>query len=315
VPQEAERGFRPRLMGFVTMLTGEATVSKRKICAIIGYLGIKISLGALCKVHKLAAEVLCKPYEEIKTAVLQSSNVNGDETSWRLKHKKCWAWIGATPQATFFRIDPSRSQEAFKRIFGGFENTLTTDRYNAYNCYAGNKQICLAHIARDFAKVSERPGADGAIGRILAGELGLIFSLWKEFKTGAFTREQLQSKVLEHVENIKVSLTVGASAEGIGNKTTAFCNDLLDRFESLWRFLDEEGVEPTNNLAERGLRPMVIFRKISGGSHSEWGMRFTERLFTVACTLKQRSGNLFEYLSQSFKAFLHRAQAPPLPTV
>lgn len=314
VPPEAERGFGPRLMGFVTMLTGEAGVTKRKICAISGHLGIKISLGGLCNIHKLASDILHEPYEKIRSEVLQSSNVNGDESSWRLKHKKCWIWIGATSKATFFKIDPSRSQEAFKRIFNGFENTLTTDRYGGYNCYQGNKQACLAHIARDFNKVAERTGADGAMGRILALQLKSIFALWGEFKDAVFSREQLQFKAQIHVQNINDALTIIASAEGIGNKTASLALNLLDRFSTLWTFLYEEGVEPTNNLAERGLRPAVIFRKLSGGSQSQWGIHFVERLFTVSCSLRQRKENLFEYLSERFEAYIRGSPGVPLPS-
>jgi transposase len=312
VPPEAELGFGPRLMGFLTMLTGEAGVTKRKICAITGHLGIKISLGGLCNIHKLAGRILHEPYEEIRSEVLQSPNVNGDESGWYLKHKRCWIWIGATPKATFFKIDPSRSQEAFKRIFSGFKNTLTTDRYGGYNCYDGNKQACLAHIDRDFDKVAERHGVDGAIGRILSGELKLIFALWFEFKNTVLTREEMQLKAQVHIENIKTTLTVSASAEGVGNKTAAFSFDLLNRFPTLWLFLYEEGVEPTNNLAERGLRPAVIFRKLSGGSQSEWGTCFIERLLTITCTLRQRAGNVFEYLSESFEAHIRGSRAPPI---
>ncbi len=125
-------------------------------------------------------------------------------------------------------------------------------------------------------------------------------------------REQLQIEEQVHITNIKDTLTVSASAEGVENKTVAFSLDLLDRFSTLWTFLYEEGVEPTNNLAERGLRPAVIFRKLSGGNHSEWGICFTERLFTVACTLRQRTGNLFEFLAQSFKAHIHCSPGPPI---
>jgi len=128
VPQEARKSFGPRLMAFLTMLSGEAGVTKRKICAIIGHLGIKISLGSLCNIHRLAAALLEKPFEEIRSVALQSSNLNADESSWRCKHGKCWLWIGATPGATFFCIDPSRNQVAFERIYSGFHNTLTTDR-------------------------------------------------------------------------------------------------------------------------------------------------------------------------------------------
>lgn len=312
VPKEAERGFGPRLMGFLTMLSGEAKVTKRKICSIAAHLGIKISLGALCNIHRLAADILKGPFEEVREAVLREKNVNADETSWRLKSKKCWIWIGATPVATFFSIDPSRSREAFERIFRTYQNTLSSDRYGAYRRYKGVKQSCLAHIDRDFKKVSERKGADGALGRILSGELGLIFSLWKQFKNEALSRKELQTQAEIHVKNIKDTLTVLASAKEIQSKSRNLGKNLLNCFSTLWVFLYEEGVEPTNNLAERGLRPAVIWRKISGGSQSDWGLNFTERLLTVSFTLRQRSGNLFEFLSRAFDAHLKGSSIPLL---
>lgn len=312
IPKEAERGFGPRLMGFLTMLSGEAKASKRKICCIAAHLGISISLGALCNIHRLAADILKAPYEEVVAVALKEKNVNADETSWRLKAKKCWIWIGATPIATFFAIDPSRSREAFERIFRTFQNTLSSDRYGAYRRYEGTKQSCLAHIVRDFKKVSERKGADGALGRILNVELGLIFSLWKQFKNDDLSRKELQAQAEVHIKNIKDALTVLASAKEIQSKSRNLGKNLLNCFSTLWVFLYEEGVEPTNNLAERGLRPAVIWRKITGGNQSNWGLNFTERILTVSFTLKQRSGNLFEFLTQAFDAYLKGALAPSI---
>jgi len=312
IPIEAEKGFGPRLMGFMTMLRGEGHLSQRKICSITGYLGTKISLGGLCNVHKLAATLLEKPFEEIREAVLSAENVNGDETSWRLRGKRCWIWIGATLRATFFQIDPSRSQEAFKRVFGGFVNTLTSDRYGAYNLYEGKKQACLAHILRDFTKMGERSGADGAIGRILLEQLKEIFGHWKKFKNAEMTRVACREAANPHIQNINDALSVGASAEQIGNKSQSLCCDLLTRFATLWTFLEQEGVEPTNNLAERGLRPFVIARKLSNGSQSDWGIQFSERTMTVVCTLKQQARNVFEYLTQVFFSHLGQGPAPPV---
>jgi transposase len=312
VPIEAERGFGPRLMGFLTMLTGEGHLSKRKVCSITGYIGVKISLGGLCNIHKLASTLLEKPFEEIKKVVLSRGNVNGDETSWSLRAKRCWVWTGASLNATFFQIDPSRSQEAFKRVFGGFKNILTSDRYGAYNLHEGEKQACLAHILRDFTKMSERSAADGAIGRILLEELKEIFGLWKKFKNAKLTRLMLQEAAKNHIQNINDALCVGASAEQVGSKSQALCCDLLNRFSTLWTFLEREGVEPTNNLAERGLRPFVIVRKISNGSQSEWGMKCSERLMTVVCTLKQQAGNVFDYLTRMFCFHLEKGPAPPV---
>jgi len=255
---------------------------------------------------------LKKPFEEIKEAVLSAENVNGDETSWSLRGKRQWIWTGASARATFFQIDPSRSQEAFKRVFGDFKNTLTSDRYGAYNLYEGKKQACLAHILRDFTKMSERGSYDGAIGRILVGELKDVFGYWKQFKNTEVTRVELQDAVENHIQNIKDGLYVGAGAEQIGSKSQALCYDLLNRFETLWTFLEQEEVEPTNNLAERGLRPCVIARKLSNGSQSEWGIKYSERIMTVVCTIKQRAGNVFEYLTQLFFSRLEKGPAPPV---
>ena len=115
-----------------------------------------------------------------------------------------------------------------------------------------------------------------------------------------------------HIQNINDALSVGASAEQIGSKSQALCCDLLDRFTTLWTFLEQEGVEPTNNLAERGLRPLVIAGKLSNGSQSEWDLKFSERIITVVCTLKQQAENVFEYLTQVFYARLEKGPAPPV---
>lgn len=214
--------------------------------------------------------------------------------------------------ATFFRIDSSRSQATFQEIFQGFHNILTTDRYGAYNLYSGTKQACLAHIRRDFIKMSERPHADGAIGHILCNQLAEVFALWKQFKSGTLSRIDLQHQSREAVENIKLALTVGAAADKLCSKTTALCHDLLNRFDTLWTFLYQENVEPTNNLAERNLRPAVIYRKLTGGSQSQWGMQFVERLLTVVCTCRQQAKNVFTFFTDIFYAHHYGGPVPSI---
>ncbi|MDE3046678.1 MAG: transposase [Verrucomicrobiota bacterium] len=77
-------------------------------------------------------------------------------------------------------------------------------------------------------------------------------------------------------------------------------------------FFGAGGGKPTNNLAERGLRPFVIARKLSNGSQSEWGTKFSERVMTVVCTLKQQARNVFEYLTEVFRSRLEKGPAPPV---
>jgi transposase len=309
VPKEAEHGFGPRLMGFVTMLTGEGHLTKRKICAIAAHLGLRISLGALCNIFRLAAKLLHPEYEAIKKSVLEHDSLNADESRWRIRGKRNWIWIGATPKATFFRIDASRSQQAYVRIFGNYGGTLNTDRYGAYNKHSGAKQSCLAHIDRHFEKMRERPGIDGVCGKLLEEQLDEVFGLWAQFKKGVFPRDTLQEKACERVENIRVILMFVAN-EAKNNKSVALAHDLLKRFQTLWTFLSVEGVEPTNNLAEQGLRPVVILRKLSGGSQSKWGALFIERLMTVSCTLRQNAKNVFTFMKEIFAAHCS-ARSPP----
>jgi transposase len=161
--------------------------------------------------------------------------------------------------------------------------------------------------------MSERPGIDGSFGRLIERELDLIFGLWGEFKKGTFSRSVLQEKAHEHIENIRAAL-IFTAREAKNSKSAALAHDLLGRFSTLWTFLFVEGVEPTNNLAERGLRPAVIFRKLSGGNQSDWGARFTERLMTVVCTLKQNAMNIFTFLTEVFAAH-QSARPPPMPAL
>lgn len=310
IPKEAQKGFGPRLMGFLTMLSAEAGMSKRKICSIAEHLGIKISLGSICNIHRIAADILKEPCETVRTTVLNEEVMNADETSWKCQTKRYWLWIGTTSSATFFSLDPSRSGDSFEKIYNLFQNTLISDRYGAYNKHEGTKQFCLAHIARDFKKVKERTGVDGALGNILWEELHLVFHLWGTFKEGSIDRKEMQEKAKEHIGNIKDALTVLASANEVRDKSARLASNLLNCFQNLWTFLYKEGVEPTNNAAERGLRIAVVWRKISGGSQSDWGLRFVERVLTVSATLKQRGGNIFHFLTRSFQAYINGTSAP-----
>lgn len=275
VPKEARRSFGPRLMGFLTMLVAEGHLSKRKICAIAKHLGVRISLGSVCNIHRLAATLLEKPAQIIRDYVLECGKVNADETSWRVLKEKHWAWIGVTSKATFLKIDPSRSTQAYLRIFGAFKGILTTDRYGAYNCHTGRRQSCLAHIDRSFAKMSQRAGIDQFCGKMLQEQLDQIFKLWSVFKKGEISRLELQTKSTDPIENIK-ALLILTGRKAKERQSQALANDLLKRFDTLWTFLHEEGVEPTNNLAERGLRSLVIFRKLSQGNQSDWGAKIVK---------------------------------------
>lgn len=313
VPPEAKYGFGPRLMGLVTSLTGEFRLSKRQVVALAGKIGIKICSGSVCKIHERASLVLSIPYNEIKQHTLKQRHLNSDETSWKTLSKKRWCWIGRGQNSMFFAITQSRSSQAFKDVFGEFKGGLTTDRYGAYNVHEGPQQLCWSHSDRDFEKISNREGADKWIGEKLLNCKKDVFDLWHQFKSGMIVREKLIEKIeTGPKEDLRVLLKAGAIHPDCSTKTQATCGDFFFRFDKLWLFVYQEGVEPTNNAAEQGLRHGVIWRKLSQGSQSEMGERFVERVMTVAMTLKLGARNSFEYFTECFKALIYGTTSPPI---
>jgi len=315
IPSEAQFGFGPRLMAFTSLLSGEFRLSKRNVVALVGKIRIRICSGSICKIQARAAAILEAPYEEIKKTTLIEEKLNADETSWKTLGQKKWIWIGVGKNSVYLKIHHRRSSKAFMEVFGGFKGVLTTDRFGAYNSYEGKKQTCLAHADRDFEKISCRGDPDKWIGEQLKSCLKETFAIWHQFKNGELDRICLINKVEGGVkETLRVLLKAGAIGGECSSKTQATCLDFYARFESLWTFVYEEGVEPTNNEAERWLRPAVIWRKLSFGTQSEIGERFVERIMTIALTLKKRAQNSFEYLTACFKSYIHGGQAPPIPT-
>jgi len=313
IPNEAQYGFGPRLMGLVTSLSGEFRLSKRQVTALLGKIGIRICSGSVCKIHARACLILKDPYEEIKTHTLQQKHLNADETSWKTLAKKRWIWVGSCEKSVFFEIKASRSAQAFHEVFGSFKGGLTTDRYSAYNSHEGQRQLCWSHADRDFEKIASRENFDKWVGDQLLKCKDAVFTLWHSFKDGEITRSELIRKIeAGPKEDLRTLLKAGAAHEDCINKTKATCIDFLNRFDMLWVFIYTENVEPTNNAAEQRLRHGVIWRKLSYGSQSEVGERFVERVMTVAMTLKLLSQNSFEYFTKCFEALIKGGHSPPV---
>lgn len=313
IPNEAKYGFGPRLMGFVTSLTGEFRLSKRKVVALVGKLGIRLCSGSVCKIHARASQILKAPFEEIKEHTLKEKHLNADETSWKTCGKKRWMWIACGKESVFFEIKASRSTQAFQEVFGTYRGGLTTDRYDAYNSHKGDRQTCWSHGDRDFEKIESRDGFDKIVGEELLKCKESVFTLWHNFKDGQIAREELIRRIEEGPkEDMRLLFKMGAAHEESGNKTKATCIDFYNRFDSLWLFVYKENIEPTNNAAEQGLRHGVIWRKLSFGTQSEIGERFVERVMTVAETLKRQAKNSFDYFTDCFRELIRGGQAPPI---
>jgi transposase len=218
--------------------------------------------------------------------------------------------VVASALVVVFKISKSRGSQVIQGLLGkDFVGWLITDRWSAYDWYdAGLRQLCWAHLTRDFQGFIDRGGKGGRIGRKLMAERHRMFKWWHRVRDGTMERREFQRRMR------KVERTVGAllrQAQACGEKKTAGMARQILRLEKCLRvFVDVTGVKPTNNYGERTLRQGVIYRKISFGTRSERGSRFIERILTVVTTLQQQKRNPLEFLTAALGAY-RRGLPPP----
>ena len=294
-------------------LTGVCHLSRRQAEEVLeDLLGVPIALGTVSNIEAQACEVLEPAYQEAAQAVQEARKKNLDETGWKQRGKRRWLWTAATISIAFFSIHKRRGEEGLLKLLGGkLLGFFTSDRWSAYRCRAIRyRQICWAHLLRDFQKLIDRGGAEGKIGEKAKETANWIFPAWRDFKAGLIDRETLGRCLRTVRMEFKKVMEEGIRLRG--TKAAIFCQNLLDLEPALWTFLREDGVEPTNNHAERVLRRGVLWRKNCFGCASDRGARFVERMLTVAQSLRLQKRPVLEFLVKSFEAHRHGSQAPSI---
>lgn len=310
VPSSA---FGPRLMGLLSTLTGVFHLSKREAKQLIKDLyGVEICEGSVVNIEERVTEALLEVYERIHKHVMQSGfTKHFDETSWRNNGKTCFVWIGSTAEATCLHIDPNRSKEAFKRFTGSLGKApIVTDRFGVYNNIENPHQYCLAHLIRDFRNYAERKCSDGEIGRKIEAALQEICRIQRRFREGEISKRSRGSH-FGHLKKRLEDYLLEGFIDG-SEKLQNLCDRLLEKFSNLWTFSEFIDVDPTNNLAERDLRRIVLWRKKSYGTRSKKGQTFVERVSSVAQTAKKAGKNILKCITEVIQSFYRKEPAPML---
>ncbi|MEM7716351.1 MAG: transposase [Cyanobacteria bacterium P01_A01_bin.68] len=200
-----------------------------------------------------------------------------------------------------------------------FDGILNSDRYAAYNWVnLEQRQLCWAHLKREFIKISERKGISGDIGKNLVKQQEKLFQLWHRVRDGTLTRAEFKLLVPSIRNSIKSSLQeatdyeIGSKEKTPFAKTVRTCRQLLKFEPALWLFVEVDGVEPTNNSAERAIRPAVILRRTSFGSQTAAGSNFVARMLTVVTSLKFQNRNILEFMTLAVHAARHGSPTPSL---
>ena len=313
LPPEVPAGaFGPRLQATVATLAVRNRVSRRDTTELLRELfGAQLSSGSVEAIVSRASAALEEPYEDLLGHVRAAPALNIDETGWRLRGGKRTLWGALTGRAAVFRIAEGRHQREAKALLGEeFSGVACSDRWWAYDYLdPKRRQLCWAHLARDFTARSEGLGAQkqfGAAGLEIAKRL---FEAWGEFRADA-DRARLLERVAPLQEELRTLLEEAARKAARNRRHRTFAKNLLKRWPALWTFASVPGVEPTNNHAERGLRGAVIYRKLSLGSQSEEGERSIERLLSASVTCRLQRRSLFGYLSDVLAA---KIRGDPVP--
>jgi transposase len=306
-------GFGPRFQAMTALLSGRYHLSKRDTLGVMDdFFDAELGLGSIPNLEQRTSEALAQPVAEARAYVQSQPAVNQDETGWKEGVEKAWLWVAATPLVTVFLVALHRSSAVAKQILGEhFAGILNSDRWSAYNWLDNRqRQLCWAHLQRDFQAFVERSGSSQPIGEALLTQAKLMFEGWYHLREGTWSRLGFQKYMLPIRQRVVELLRQGAACDH--PSTAGSCRDILKREEALFTFVDVEGVEPTNNLAERQIRPGVLWRKGSFGTQSEAGSRFVERIMTVVSTLKQQNRNVLEYLTEACEAANWGRPAPSL---
>lgn len=302
----------PGLMALIGLLTGDYNVSRRRAVDLLSdVLGVDISLGALSEAEETVSDAVAAPVAQAREHVAEQLIKHTDATGWRQAGQARTLWTIATAAATVFFIIPDATRAGLRGLFAKIKGVLVSDRGKQFAFWAmAQRQICWAHLLRRFAGFAERSGEAGQLGDRLLICARTVMHCWHRVRDGTMSRADLQWMAASLGPIIERHLESGVRLGLRG--VSGSCADILEHRQALWTFANIEGVEPTNNHAERELRAFVLWRKRSYGAQSDRGCRFAERIMTVTHTLRKQKRHVLSYLTQACQAALLRRPPPPL---
>jgi transposase len=321
LPREAMGQFGPQLTALIAYLTVVCRMPRRVVQELLEQvLAIPLSLGSIQNGWEEASEAVAEPCAELERQLPHELVVNSDETGYRTSGEKRWLWALVAANFVFYKIALTRGAEVLVQLLGEvFTGILCSDRCASYLKYhKGEGQFCWAHFKRNILGIQEI-GKTTDAERFCRDALALharLFRLWHRFRDGPgvrygpITREQLIAKSipLEKKFFALADRYLDSPDKDVANLALA----LLQHFERFFAFLRYEGVEPTNNVAERALRCAVQWRKISFGSRSAQGEVAVARLLTVTRTCRMQNRAPLDYLVNALRS---QRNALPIPSL
>ena len=307
----AGSAFGPRFHAAVAVLSVRNRVSRRDVVELCEQLfGARISSGTVDAILTRVADALADPDADLLERVRGAKAMNMDETGWRTAGQRRALWGAFTDRHAVLRVRDSRHEDHAKELLANTAAIVTSDRWWAYaHLPVARRQICWAHLRRDFKAHAEGLGAEKQFGEHGLAVCEELFWSWEIFQ---HTRErtELKRRIRRLRRQFKPFLVTYSGKQARYRYTRGMARNLLKVWSALWSFADHRGVEPTNNHAERALRGSVIYRKLSLGTQSADGEQRIERLLSIHTTCRLQRRPLHDYLIDAFAA---HSRGNPVP--
>ena len=311
-PAEATTGTGPRATALMATLCGRYRLSREETAHLMEtVLGIPMSKGSVQNACEEVSEALRTPVGELVEALPKQPTVHLDETGWRQGKERRWLWVAVTRMLTVFGVHTRRGEPQLRAWYPkGYSGVVHSDRWGTYGkVFKGvRRQVCWAHLIRDMQGIIDR-GAEGKGATVAAKEaIRRLFKIWQGYKNGKKSRAEVIEETAEDRKKWLLWGETGRKQEE-DRKWKAMGRWLAGGEESVFRFVLEEGVEPTNNAAEQAVRAGVMWRRGSQGTRSAEGSAFVERLLSVGATCRQQGREVWTYLYDTLRAW--RSGTPP----
>jgi transposase len=314
LPATVPRGaFGPHLTALIALLHGRYRLSDREVVDVLAdVVGVDLSLGSVAACCARVSDALAPVYDALAQTLPREPVVYVDETNWKEAGQRCWLWVVVGTAATVFKIAASRGRKVWQGMLGDvYAGILTSDRLSAYNAHPlERRQLCWAHIIRNLRGIAEQQRAGSLWASEAVGWVQLMVAIWHEYADGAIDRATLQ-EALEPVQDALWDCFERGQAVQ-WKQARKLATTLWQQWDGLWTFAQVGGVEPTDNAAERALRPAVLWRKGCFGTQSAAGSRFAERLLTVSATCRHHDTHLLAFLTMAVEARWSGQPAPKL---
>ncbi len=324
LPGEIAGHFGPQLTALIAYWTVVCRLPRRLVEAMLAdVLGIEISLGSTQKAWEEVSQAVEQPARQLQEQLPHEAVLNVDETGWRTNGDKRWIWALLANQFVFYIVASTRGAEVLVSVLGAvFRGILCCDRWVVYLSYhSGRMQLCWAHLKRNILGIADYARSPSAqqFCRDALAIVARVFRLWYRFR-GDLRDRRGNPPPLDRRQLLQKSIPLQKKLLGLAEthlddadrEVRNLAKALSIHFERLFTFLEEEGVEPTNNAAEQVLRTAVQWRKISFGNRSRNGEIATARLLTVTQTCKRQQRHVLGYLTDAVRSQRRKAAAPSL---